>query len=1236
MEDSKQESTATSGTTGSEDSTTAPNHGSSSGAQPLLGLFDPPPSLPPMPAAPMARSTTMTTSNQSNQNNPSNQRQQQRRQQPSTTNPLPDEAPTPLMTKNLAGAASSLSSMFDPPPTVPTLPSPEKAQLLLPTNLFVDPATEQQPSTTTSNVKTSYQSIQDTNKQPTVMQQQQQQRQLQQEQESESQPLLEQWVPINFLDQQRDSTDAGAAFQTAKKLRSIPSFSSADRNGPSCWSTLLSSLREALSQPTTYAGSFMFLLYHVVFCLANASAITRPHQPFPSILGLMSRLTALGIIGSAPLYILRLGADIPALYPSTDLFIAPFMAQAAQTIDDILYQEYGPDTPYPDATFLSTFAVLTGLGMAMAGLLLLLAASFKLANLGTYLPYSVLCGFFSAVGVLMWALAFSVDTGGITWKQVLFSGDPSLMMHSLLHHTPSLCMGILMNRLGPKNPFFVLLLVLVTLLSFYLIMIVSGTSLAQAQEDKWFWSPQELIYMQDEDGGGMTSGIGSNATATNTVTDWFLEHTLPPTPFSNLFSVISPHTHWGAVWVGLPEMMAFSILYLLRSSIHASALKKNIGNLVRKVPRQATHEVNGGPTLEESHPTNEAVDAEQDDADWFEATATTQRAINTAQALIGSVRQNIQLVQDSLADQPKPLPPVPEGVPVVAMETPENSGESGGPAGGYDEVRAKPSRRTLEEIFQEYGFGLLVVSACGGFGNCPTVATSNTMYAIGAEAAAPQYGSVLLLILFYFTDFEMVQYIPKTAFSSLLVLGAVDTLVVWFIGPFGKTQDYVEMAVIPIIVLCSLVVGFLNAVFLGIAIAMFIFVGSFFRVGVVKFSATALEIRSRIERSMAQSVWLDSHGDHVQVLVLQNYLFFGNASSIFNYVSTMFEDIDDNLCSSQSSDDLPLPPKPKVVVIDLSLISGMDTSTVDIFAAIKSMCQNHDCKLFLCGLSPRIKRGLALVGVKAERGSRTKRVVRIFPDLDTALGTAEDFLVQTMYVDSSLENEKVPRNDEDGFRFALEQIDLLHAKEFADDLMELSKHVIPIRMERGDCLFESDGGIVDESERGLFFIESGLLRVERNSDLSLTMTRSRSSIGLSSYEPLKTLKHQHARMGTIGRRVAMLKNGIANNPIRIARIGPGWVIGTVENATGLRQSGTVVAASPCKLYHLTFDRLESLEKDDPILVLRLYKMLAHLMARREEISILHMSTLQTILTSPAHGEPVNRAALTAMARAAGP
>jgi anti-anti-sigma regulatory factor len=633
-------------------------------------------------------------------------------------------------------------------------------------------------------------------------------------------------------------------------------------------------------------------------------------------------------------------------------------------------------------------------------------------------------------------------------------------------------------------------------------MWATGTSLEEAQHAKWFWSNAELVYETDPGLGRLES------------------LTLPPAPFSNIWCLFSKDTNWTAVSSGLGNMVALAFLYLLRSSIHASAMKKNVGNLVRRIP------LGGDPDVATP---NAAT------------TMTSGRAYRMASTIFGSVSGNVRIVQMSLADK-KPLrPPVLSEDLVRELPSETNKKTAGGandePA--YREIRAKGTRRTLEEIFIEYGYALFLVSACGGFANCPTVATSNTMYAIGADGSAPQYGSVLLLILFYFTDFQLVQYIPKTVFSSLLVLGAVDTLVVWFFGSFRKTQDTIEWLVVPLIVLFSLFVGFLNAVFLGIGLSMFVFVASFFRVGVVKFRATGLEIRSRIERSMAQSVWLDTNGDYIQVLVLQNYLFFGNATSILNYIETMFEEVDE---TQSERLDFSLPPMPTVLVLDLSLISGMDTSTVDIFSDIKELCKNNDCKLYFCGLSPRMRRGFALGGVKPEAGLlRSKRTLRFFADLDTALGQAEDFWIQSEMVAINESTRLSP--GESGFLHALKQIDELHGQEFAQGLVDLQSFVVPLELEPGSCLFQSDGGVVQD--RGLFFIESGLLKIETDSGRSLTLTRTYSSQVLNTSAVL-TLKNQHARMGSLARKAALAKSkSSVHGPagpqtLRLARIGPGW------------------------------------------------------------------------------------------------
>ena len=149
-----------------------------------------------------------------------------------------------------------------------------------------------------------------------------------------------------------------------------------------------------------------------------------------------------------------------------------------------------------------------------------------------------------------------------------------------------------------------------------------------------------------------------------------------------------------------------------------------------------------------------------------------------------------------------------------------------------------------------------------------------------------------------------------------------------------------------------------------------------------------MTVRSTIERIGNQALWLDRHGDLIQILVLQNYLFFGNASSCKHYIESMFEE-------PEVPPDFPLPPIPKFIVLDFAIVTGIDTSTVDVFNDIIEMCNSNGCAVYLSGLSPTIKSVLAFGGVKPgfntdsiiSNGIRpsTKKLA-FFPNMESALG----------------------------------------------------------------------------------------------------------------------------------------------------------------------------------------------------------------------------------------------------------
>lgn len=129
-----------------------------------------------------------------------------------------------------------------------------------------------------------------------------------------------------------------------------------------------------------------------------------------------------------------------------------------------------------------------------------------------------------------------------------------------------------------------------------------------------------------------------------------------------------------------------------------------------------------------------------------------------------------------------------------------------------------------------------------------------------------------------------------------------------------------------------------------------------------------------------------------------------------------------------------------------------------------------------------------------------------------------------------------------------------------------------------------------------------------------------------------------ARTPTIGKKTSYLKSHKRaernSHTFRLARIGPGWVIGGLESCAGLRNPGIYTAVSDCRLHHLSNSVVDRIERDDPALILNLFKMLSHLMARRQDVTIEQLATLHAIISSSPVKKPISRVTKGALEKAA--
>lgn len=414
--------------------------------------------------------------------------------------------------------------------------------------------------------------------------------------------------------------------------------------------------------------------------------------------------------------------------------------------------------------------------------------------------------------------------------------------------------------------------------------------------------------------------------------------------------------------------------------------------------------------------------------------------------------------------------------------------------------------------------------------------------------------------------------------------------------------------------------------------------------------------------------WLDDKADLIQILVLQNYLFFGNVQGVSNYVQTMFEeyvhDPEDSVGVEDEAFDY-IPPLPQHLVLDFTFVTGMDTSSVDLIKEILAICKANNCKLYFAGMSSELRSILVhakVVTVESAKGAFDRETGHdsnqsmFYVDLESALAKAEDDLMSKVFhLELRVEEETKKRqrsrslsNAETGFSYALDQILIQHGdvvSEAVEKLRALAPRTVAITLEAGDVLADRDGG--------LFFVETGLMRVRhKHSDSSVTTSGKWSGSGLSSTDKggfamydgrkssLDTLSGWNAR--SVGREAALIKQKeesirlaslpeddpssaiIANidpfikdhSTFRLARIGHGWVTGSLPLSSSGDLSSVYFAVSPCRLHHLPHDVLRELEETSPDIVMHLYKLLAFLRWKRQEMTIGQLSQFVRIMTSP--------------------
>ena len=275
----------------------------------------------------------------------------------------------------------------------------------------------------------------------------------------------------------------------------------------------------------------------------------------------------------------------------------------------------------------------------------------------------------------------------------------------------------------------------------------------------------------------------------------------------------------------------------------------------------------------------------------------------------------------------------------------------------------------LERELNALGVGNLISAAFGGYASCTSISRTTLNYAAGARTRLSGLTTALISAALLLVGQGFLGFVPKFVLGGLLIYFGISLLVRWLIESATRLSliEYLSLLAIALIIVRW---GFIAGVLIGIVIGCATFALSASRVNAIKFSFDGSEFRSSLDRNADDLALLGKHGDELQGMNLQSYLFFGSVARLFQDVKTLLANHTE--C--------------RFLVFDFRLVTGLNSSATHSFTQIKQVAGEAGAQLVLVELSPDLEKVL--------RASRfIDDDVILAPDLDRALENCENAIV---------------------------------------------------------------------------------------------------------------------------------------------------------------------------------------------------------------------------------------------------
>ncbi|KAJ0411099.1 hypothetical protein ATCC90586_008074 [Pythium insidiosum] len=303
----------------------------------------------------------------------------------------------------------------------------------------------------------------------------------------------------------------------------------------------------------------------------------------------------------------------------------------------------------------------------------------------------------------------------------------------------------------------------------------------------------------------------------------------------------------------------------------------------------------------------------------------------------------------------------------------------------------------INDELMAHGISNTLGGLVGSVQNYLCYSTSALYFKCGGVGRKSGIAIAFAMLAFFIVGPNAVAYVPRCMAGCLMIHIGLDLLKEALIDTLDEL-DKMEIATVWIITAIMTFWGMNEGIAVGVLLACITFVmqsASLPTCAPIRGSMSAATLRSNAWRTTEALDVLDHESRSIHVVQLHGHLFFGNANMLSEYVRNLFETPQQTRSTSTNGtsrsghiESFALREEPSIryLIMDFTLVVGLDSSAADRLTKIKFVCDVHHCRLVFAAV-PTIYRRFV---THLSHAFPDRSMFHVASDLNSALEWCED------------------------------------------------------------------------------------------------------------------------------------------------------------------------------------------------------------------------------------------------------